>query len=187
MPDTIELNALYARILQLESQAQRSRRWMLAAVGCSIAMCSMAARGYAPPEVLTVRGLIVVDAAGRSRISIGDMPGNRRAPSVGMAVRDTLGDERFGVALAADGLMGMGFDAPRGAGRDANRERINISAGPNGLASIRFLDRETIPRGYLSLSEENRVSLLLNADTAGKRTYRLYSALHDTAVTGPIR
>jgi hypothetical protein len=147
MPDPIELNALYARILHLESQAKRSRRWTFAAIACSIALFSIAARAYAPPDVLTVRGLIVVDAAGRSRISIGDMPGNRRAVSVGMAIRDTLGDERFGVALAADGLMGMGFDAPRAAGNDANRERINVSAGANGLASIRFLDRETIPRG----------------------------------------
>lgn len=186
MNDVDEVGALRHRVSQLETQARFTRRALLVAGVMGFAGAVTAAHRSEPPEVLTVRGLIVVDGAGRSRISLGDMPGNRRAPSVGMAIRDTVGDERFGVALAADGLMGMGFDAPRGTGSDANRERINISAGKDGLASIRFLDRKTTPRAYLMLSDDDRVSLVLNADTAGRRTYRMYSALHDTTATGPI-
>lgn len=186
MSDIDELTALRSRVTQLETEARRTRRGALIAGFVVLVGALSAAHRSTPPEVVTVRGLIVVDSTGRSRISIGEMPGNRRSRSFGMAIRDTVGDERFGVALAADGQMGMGFDAPRGTGSDANRERINISAGQNGLASIRFLDRKTTPRAYLMLTDEDRVSLVLNADTAGRRTYRMYSALRDTAATGPI-
>src|SRR5438034_764124 len=83
----------------------RSRR----AAGVALSFLAIAAIGAwtrtPAPEVITVRGLVVVDSAGRERITIGAMPGRRRSPAIGMAIRDSLGDERFGVGLAADGLM----------------------------------------------------------------------------------
>jgi hypothetical protein len=181
-----DVRDLVARLTVLETQLRRTRR--AAGVALSfVAVAAIAAWTRTPaPEVITVRGLVVVDSAGRERITIGAMPGRRRSPAIGMAIRDSLGDERFGVGLAADGLMGMGFDAPRGAGNDANRERINITAGPTGLASIRFLDKQTIPRAYLMLLDDNRVYLQMNADTSGKRMYRMFSALHDTSAAGVI-
>jgi hypothetical protein len=44
-------------------------------------------------------------------------------------------------------MMAMGFDAPEIPGTRGNRERINIVAGPNGLANIRFLNRQSAVAG----------------------------------------
>ena len=77
----------------------------------------------------------------------------------GMIIVDTVGLERFGLTLRSNGNMGMGFDAPLGAGDDRNRERINITATSSGGASIRFLNRQTWVVGYLQLGQDDRMWL----------------------------
>lgn len=55
---------------------------------------------------------------------------------MGMVINDADGYERFGLRLRDDGAVGMGFDAPRGAG---DSERIHIVAESDGGACLRFL------------------------------------------------
>src|SRR5207247_2616222 len=80
------------------------------------------------PDVLRTRQLIVLDQAGRDRIVIGAPMRdnfNRVSPSTGIAIRDSLGRERFGVGLDGRGNMGLGLDAPTCTSNPCNTERIN--------------------------------------------------------------
>jgi hypothetical protein len=114
-------------------------------------------------EPLRVRSLIIEDANGQARISIGSPAPDRNAggnPRTGIIINDATGVERFAVSLLerSDRVV-MGFDAPRGKGDDRNRERISIVADENGGGYIRFLDRTTSIPARLYLDDQNRVWL----------------------------
>lgn len=115
--------------------------------------------------VIKTRSLIIVDEQGRDRILMGapmpDPPheGKRVSPSNGMMILDPEGYERFGVGLMDSGVMGMGFDAPRGKGDDRNRERLHFIADPEGGAMIRFLNKKTSVPGWLRLGEDDNLYL----------------------------
>ncbi len=113
-------------------------------------------------DPLRVRGLIVEDANGQSRILIGSPIADRNAggnPRTGIVINDASGVERFGLGLQDSGRVVMGFDAPPGKGDDRNRERITLVADENGGSSIRFLDRTTSVPARLYLDDQNQVWL----------------------------
>ena len=113
-------------------------------------------------DPLRVRGLIVEDANGQSRILIGSPIADRNAggnPRTGIVINDASGVERFGLGLQDSGRVVMGFDAPPGKGDDRNRERITLVADENGGSSIRFLDRTTSVPARLYLDDQNHVWL----------------------------
>jgi hypothetical protein len=64
-------------------------------------------------------------------------------PRSGIRINDPDGAERLGLNLFDDGRMVVGLDAPRGAGDDRNRERINLVADATGGSTINFKDRRT--------------------------------------------
>ena len=81
------------------------------------------------------------------------------SPSTGIAIRDSLGRERFGLGLDTRGNMGLGLDAPACTSNPCNRERINIVAEAEGGAHIRFLDRQTGAAALLYLADDDRAYL----------------------------
>jgi hypothetical protein len=128
------------------------------------------------PQVIKARGLIIVDERGRERIFIGSpvpdlKEGVRRQPSTGMTINDPAGFERFGLGLAEDNRLVMGFDAPRGTGDERNRERITIVADEKGSAYLRFLNRKTFVPGLLQLEDDDRLYLDF-LDVQPKKTIR---------------
>ena len=110
-------------------------------------------------DVIRTRGVIVVDSAGTPRIVIGQAPGQRRSPQHGIMINDVKVHERFGVGIADDGLMGMGFDAPVGVGDQRNRERMYLAVGPSGLASFHVMDNTTRVKARLSTDRNNQAWL----------------------------
>jgi hypothetical protein len=160
---SLSVEQLQARVEDLDRRLRRTRRL---ALGCAAVTAAVLLGAAAPkgPDVLRVRGLVVVDDKGRERVVLGapipDRPGARRvSPAAGLAVYDPAGLERFGVGLLDDGRMAMGFDAPKGKGDDRNRERITLEADAEGGATLRFLNRKTFTPGRLRLGEDDRLWL----------------------------
>ena len=145
--------AVGRQIAALERQMQRQRRLLLSA--CAV-IAGIALMGFQakPPDVLRVRGLVVVDSLGRERIALGaPMPDGRGY--VGMKILDASGAEQFGLGLKPDGGVSMGFDAKPGVGNPANSERLNLGVTATGRGWIRFLDNETRARLFVSLDSSD--------------------------------
>ncbi len=160
---SLSVEQLQARVEDLDRRLRRTRLLAPGCVAVSVAVL-LAAAAPKEPEVLRVRGLVVVDDKGRERVVIGapvpDRPGVRRiSPATGMVIYDPAGLERFGVGLLDDGRMVMGFDAPKGKGDDRNRERLTLEADAEGGATLRFLNRKTVTPGRLRLGEDDRLWL----------------------------
>ena len=68
--------------------------------------------------------------------------------------------------------MVVGLDAPRGAGDDRNRERINLVADAKGGSTINFKDRRTYIVGRIQLDSANQLWMEFN-DFASMVTRRL--------------
>jgi len=152
-----------ARLETLERRLRHARAGIvgLALVNAALGLTAMRPGDEARSEqgvqdVIRTRGVVVVDSAGTPRILIGPAPGQRRSPQVGIMINDVKGHERFGVGVADDGLMGMGFDAPVGVGDQRNRERMYLAVGPTGLASFHVMDNTTRMRARLVTDRENR-------------------------------
>ena len=148
------------RLEKLELQLRHTR--LLAVLACLVATVPLltAWTGNQQNDTIRTRNLIIEDSQGRPRVLLGaPIEGRRRDGDAGMIVVDSVGLERFGLTLRANGNMGMGFDAPIDAGDNRNRERINITANRNGGADIRFLNRKTRPAGYLQLGQDDLMYL----------------------------
>jgi hypothetical protein len=170
---------LERRVENLEAETRRWRRIAgLGALGV-LALVVLAGSSVQQPDVLRVRGVIVVDAAGHERIFLGapvpdPREGRRISPSVGLTINDSAGNERFGFGLQQNGRLVMGFDAPPNTGDDRNRERITLVADENGGAHLRFLDRRTRARAFLRLADDDAVYLdFLNWAGSDIKTRRL--------------
>jgi len=178
-----ELNELQGRVASLERHIGHLR--LAVGVVCTVAALAVLGAWRGDPEdVIRARQFIVEDEEGRARMLIGRQSdfGGQRPPSIGMAINDTLGYERFGMGLRPNGRMSMGFDAPLGKGDDRNRERINIIADEDGGAEIRFLDRETFVKGRLSLTPDNRLVLSFLDFPPNEVRRRLIGFEQDTVV-----
>jgi hypothetical protein len=104
-----------------------------------------------------------------------------------MIIVDSVGLERFGLTLRANGNMGMGFDAPLDAGDNRNRERINITANRVGGANIRFLNRETRPAGYIQLGQDNLMYVDFLEYAVDSVTHRRVGLFGDSLTRREIR
>lgn len=154
---------LDARVTSLERELRRARRLLAAVAGMAVLVPLLAFRPTAP-EVLRVRGLVIVDDQGRDRIVLGapipdPREGRRIAPATGMQIVDTAGVERFGLSLFPAGDVVMGFDAPPRTGDDRNRERITLVADAKGGSAIRLLDRHTRAKAFLQLDDDDNAYL----------------------------
>jgi hypothetical protein len=152
------------RLALLERQLRRAKLLALGAASIMIFAAAIAWTSTAQPQVLRVRGIIVVDDRGRERIYLGSpvpdpAEGKRIAPGTGLVINDSIGLERFGLSLFPNGNVVMGFDAPRGKGDDRNRERINIVADGEGFGYIRLLGRDTWAKAFLRLDADNQAYL----------------------------
>jgi hypothetical protein len=181
-------NRLEERIAALEKRVRR----LTTALTCLLALTLFTASvAWAPrfPDVLRAHAIILSDGAGRDRILIGapipEPAGARIAPSIGMAIRDSTGAERFGVGVFPSGNVIMGFDAPQPPGSHGNPERINIVAGSDGLANIRFLNRKSSVAGYLQLSDDENLYLQMTAVSSRDTVWRQVGAVNDTIVRRP--
>ena len=174
-----------ARVAKLEKRVRHLTIALASSVGLILWFGSVA-WVRRESDVLKARALILTDSLGRERIVIGapvpEPSGARIASSTGMIIRDTGGVERFGVGLFPNGMMVMGFDAPQVPGARGNRERINIVAGPDGLANIRFLNRKSAVAGYLALSDDDNLYLQMNAVSPRGAVWRQVGAVNDTIV-----
>ena len=151
-----ELESMLRRMNRLERQLQILKVTALVLAALALAM-ALAPRPAAqqPGPTMRVRQLVVEDAEGRARLTLGslDRPGDNRR--IGMRINDPNGAERFGVSYMEDGRVVLGLDAPPGTGDDRNRERINLVADEKGSAYIRFLDRRTNVVSRMYLDEQN--------------------------------
>jgi hypothetical protein len=186
---TMSADELSARLTGLERQVHRLRL----AVGASLlVVLGLATTAFvvrpAAPDLIRTRQLIIEDDAGRDRIILGaPMRDNFRrvSPATGMAIRDTLGQERFGLSLDARGNMGLGLDAPRCTSDPCNRERINLVADAAGGSQLRFLDRQTGVAARLFLAADDRVYLdFLRVTRDSIRSHRRGLAVDSTFAEG---
>jgi len=140
--------------LERQLQILKITALVLAALALAMALAPRPA-AQQPGPTMRVRQLVVEDAAGRARLTLGplDRPGDNRR--IGLRINDPNGAERFGVSYMEDGRMVLGLDAPPGTGDDRNRERINLVADEKGSAYIRFLDRRTNVVSRMYLDEQN--------------------------------
>ena len=171
---------LEARIARLESQLRRMRLAATLLVTGALALAGGAwVRPVQQPDTIRTKVIILEDAQGRKRIVLGapipEPAGTRIAPSTGMIILDTNGVERFGLGLFPNGMTNMGFDAPRGTGDERNRERINLTAAPNGGAEIRMLDRKTWVRWRVALDSQDSVTMQFLDFPQGEALLRRYS------------
>jgi hypothetical protein len=154
---------LHDRVSYLECQLRRV--YGLASLVCLANVCLVTTaflRTPSTPDVIRARQVIIEDAAGRDRVIIGAPIRdnfNRISPATGMVIRDSVGNERFGVSLDARGNMGLGLDAPRCTSDPCNRERINLVADAQGGAHLRFLDRQTGVAALMHLDDDDRTYL----------------------------
>ncbi len=97
-----------------------------------------------PIEELTVRKLVVVDAAGTPRVVIREEPADtdRRAQAAGIVLYDRHGNERGGMATFADDSAVIALDAPAGQGAPM-RDRLGLMVHPDGSASVALIDNRT--------------------------------------------
>ena len=179
---------LQARVERLETEVRRWRRVVTLVALAGMVGMGVGARAGQSPSVIRVRGVVVIDSAGRERIFIGapvpdPSEGRRSSPSVGLTVNDTNGYERFGFGLQESGRFVMGFDAPPGTGDDRNRERITLVADDGGGAYIRFLDRRTRAQAFLRLGEDNAAYLDFLNWTDGSIHTRRFGFGVDTILT----
>lgn len=175
------------RMMDLERQLRRTRRLVAGLLMLAVGAPVVAWRS-SEPEVLRVRGLVVVDEQGRERIHLGapvpdPIEGKRINPGTGLVINDTAGVERFGLSLFPNGRVVMGFDAPRGTGDERNRERISIVADQQGGAYIRFLDRGTRAKAFMRLGDDDAVSLDFLDWQDGRIVTRRLGARGDTVVS----
>jgi hypothetical protein len=174
------------RIRAVESQLRRLRVVLAGAILAATAI-GLSAWRSSQDRVIRAQQLIIQDEQGRDRMFIGRHStfGGQRAPSIGMAINDTVGFERFGMGLRPNGRMSMGFDAPLGKGDDRNRERINIIADEDGGAQIRFLDRATFVKGRLTITPDNRFVVEFLDFPEKEVRSRLVSFAGDTIIATP--
>ena len=167
---------------RLEHQLRWFKIWAVVLAVLAIAFALAPTPSAQQPESIRVRQLIVEDANGRPRVVLGplDAPGNYRR--IGMKINDPNGAERFGVSYMEDGHMGLGLDAPPGAGDDRNRERINLVADEKGGAYIRFLDRRTNVVSRMYLDEQNRVWMSFSDFTQTPAVIRRYGLAGEETV-----
>jgi hypothetical protein len=151
------------RVFHLERQLRRIHTLLIVVSVASVSVVTSAfLRVPRTPDLIRTRQLIIEDSSGRDRIVLGaPIRDNfkRISPATGMAIRDSAGNERFGVALDARGRMGLGLDAPRCTSDPCNRERINLVADAEGGAYIRFLDRQTGIALRMLLDDDDRAYL----------------------------
>ena len=177
--------SLQCRVTDLERRLRRMQT--LAAVTCIAALgvaLSAFTRNVPTPDVLRARQLIIEDSAGRDRIVFGaPMRDNfaRSSASIGMAIRDSAGNERFGLGLDASGDIGLGFDAAKCTSRPCNPERINIGVSADGRSQIRFLDSKTGVAARMELAEDDRVHLTFMKVTRDSIRARTLSILGDSS------
>jgi len=182
---------LHDRVSHLERQLRRAYRLAgVACIACVSLLITAFLRVPGTPDVIRAKQLIIEDGAGRDRIVLGAPIRdnfNRVSPATGMAIRDSVGNERFGVALDARGNMGLGLDAPRCTSDPCNPERINLVADAQGGSHIRFLDRQTGVAGMMHLDEDDRVYLDFMKVTRDRIQRRRLGLLVDTAFTSARR
>lgn len=158
-----ELHAVTARLEMLERRTRRLRLSTAAFALSTAALLTMGfVRGATVSDEVRTRQLVVVDAAGRPRVIIGaPVVDNfdRVSPATGMVIRDSVGNERFGVSLDGRGNMGLGLDAPRCTSQPCNTERINLVADAEGGSHIRLLDRHTGVAARIVLDDDDRAYL----------------------------
>jgi hypothetical protein len=175
---------LAQQVSELKRQLRRTQAAGVAtALGGAILALSAFANQPRTPDVVRTRQLIIEDSAGRDRIVLGaPMRDNyqRASASTGMAIRDSAGNERFGLGLKQNGEIGMGFDAPPCVSGPCNPERINISVSRSGGAQVRFLDRETGVAARMELAKDDRVYLRFMKVTDDSIRTRSLSLLGDS-------
>jgi hypothetical protein len=146
--------ALEARLARLERRVrvyQRGALFIAAALvayACATVPQAAADAGPATPDVLRVRGLVIVDDQGRDRISIGaPWPAPRGRTSalqgVGMLIVDTAGVDRLNVASPAPGPPGGG-------------ERIAVANG------VTWYDGRGNERGGIGYLDNGRSVMMLD-------------------------
>lgn len=166
---------LSTRIAVLEKALRRAQRvqaaMFLFGVAAVVAACtSLGAatnpgRGQERNDIVRTRGIVITDEKGTERIHIGaPLPsppgeGERVMEATGMIIHDANGKERFGLGVMPNGVVAMGFDAPRGVGDNRNPERLHMGVTPDGRSFVRFLDQKTQLAGMLHLSETDDLVL----------------------------
>jgi hypothetical protein len=76
---------------------------------------------------ITVRRILVLDAAGVPRMRLGEDQGNgRQSKATGLVLMDSTGHERGGMATMANGRVVMGLDAPYIKGQSPDRAGMMV-------------------------------------------------------------
>lgn len=162
----------HTRIRKLESSLRVSRTVSLCAMSLVVIFLMTGFSSNMPfnkqstsiQDVVRSRAVIIVDENGNDRIVLGSpipnpKEGIRQQKMTGIVINDESGFERFGVGLGDNEFLGMGFDAPPGAGEKGNRERCNVIVYPTGDVELRMLDNLTRVKVRLVSEAENNAYL----------------------------
>ena len=174
------------RIRALERSVHRHQR-ITVILGVVAALVATVGFRQQAPNVIRVRGVVVVDEQGRERIFIGapvpdPKEGRRIAPSTGLAINDTAGVERAAWGLFPDGRVVLGLDAPPGKGDDRNRERVTLVADADGGGYLRLLGKDTWTKALLRLDDDGRAYLDFLEFPAGQIRQRRLGIQGDTVI-----
>jgi hypothetical protein len=125
-----EWEAVEARLLRLERRVRLVGAGWIATVVVAALLGVGVQQATSQPQVLRVRGLGVVDTAGRERITLG--VGSDGVPAV--RFNDAAGRQRLRLAVLPDGSPGIRFyDA-------AGRERVELIVTSDGSPGIGLYD-----------------------------------------------
>jgi hypothetical protein len=135
---------LQCRVATLEHRLARTRRFAgLATLVIAGAVASGFVRPVPVSDEVRTRRVVVVDAAGRPRIELGeDRSDFRVSRSAGLRLYDTVGAERGGFSTTANGRVTLGLDAPMGVGSPM-RDRIGLVVERDGSSYVMLIDNET--------------------------------------------
>lgn len=119
-----------ARLLKMERKLRAITIVWLISLVAFLVLTGMAQRAASQEERMRVRGLAVVDAAGRPRILLSVLADGQS----GVTFWDTSGRMRLGLNMLVDGTVGVGlFDS-------AERIRGSLSARQDGASSLILWD-----------------------------------------------
>ena len=151
------------RIESLEREVQRLRTSLLVLAVALVAMFALGAT-KGTPDVLKLRRLVIVDEAGKERISATAYPGVASA----LTLTDSNGKPRIALSTTPDGKATIGHIDENG------KTRFSSSTDPNGVAGFSISDANEDMRISVSTSPGGTASILI-IDSSGEVSWQRWS------------
>lgn len=163
--------ALERRIARLERERWAWRIGIVAVVAGLLGLGAAATPGVV--EEVRARKVVVVDAQGKERLSLGTLPDGRAV----LVLRDARGKERLELSVLADGSPGLVFWDAQGA------ERLALGVPGDFMSWLSLSDAQGKVRIRLNVAADGGPVLVL-ADARGVARTVLGRTVLETIATG---